>query len=123
LHFEVKQPKDKFKNDGIQSRGYALRAQCWVANPPANVLPHHRASTALLFSEQKRAEYAPHLSHFNTLITFEDIATAFPHLAVWSPECRDHPVSRPRRRMRIRKRTIRECSDAGEAHERAVSVF
>lgn len=40
LHFEVKQPKDVFKKDGIQSRGYPLRAQCWVGNPPVSVLPH-----------------------------------------------------------------------------------
>src|SRR5436190_8716042 len=32
LHFEVKQPTDIFKSDGIQSRGYPLRAQCWVEN-------------------------------------------------------------------------------------------
>src|SRR5262245_63753508 len=28
LHFEVKHPGDRFKPDGVQSRGYALRAAC-----------------------------------------------------------------------------------------------
>lgn len=85
LHFEVKHPGDKFKPDGVQSRGYPLRAQCWAANPPANVLPHHQASTVLLFSEKRRAEFAAHLPHFKTLITFEEIEKAFPHMVV-TPE-------------------------------------
>jgi hypothetical protein len=83
LHFEIKQPNDKFKSDGIQSRGYPLRAQCWAATPPAKVLPHHRASTGLFFSEQKRGEYEQHLSSFKTLITFEEIERDFPQVAVW----------------------------------------
>jgi hypothetical protein len=83
IHFEVKQPTDKFKDDGVQSRGYPLRAQCWVGTPPAKVLPHHKASTGLFFSEHKRSEYAPHLPHFPTLITFEEIERDFPRLAVW----------------------------------------
>ncbi|WP_029587553.1 hypothetical protein [Bradyrhizobium sp. URHD0069] len=83
LHFEIKQPKDKFKQDGIQSRGYPLRAQCWADKPPAKVLPHQRASTGIFFSEEKREEYEPHLQHFKTLITFEEIEREFPHLAVW----------------------------------------
>jgi hypothetical protein len=87
LHFEIKQPKDKFKNDGVQSRGYPLRAQCWATNPPAKVLPHHRASTVLIFSEQKRAEYAAHLSSFKTLITFEEISKEFPRSAMWPIGC------------------------------------
>jgi hypothetical protein len=82
IHFEVKQPKDKFKADGIQSRGYPLRAECWVANPPRNVLPHHRASTGLFFSENKRDEYASHLSNFRTLITFEEIERGFPQILI-----------------------------------------
>jgi hypothetical protein len=44
------------------------------------VLPHHKASTVLLFSEQKREEFAEHLPHFTTLITFEDINSVFPDL-------------------------------------------
>jgi hypothetical protein len=86
LHFEVKQPKDIFKRDGIQSRGYPLRAQCWASNPPAKVRPHHLASAGLFFSEQKRIEYAPHLPAFPTLITFEEIERDFPHLAVWTQQ-------------------------------------
>jgi hypothetical protein len=39
LHFEVKQPTDKFKSDGIQSKGYPLRAQCWANKAPTKV-PH-----------------------------------------------------------------------------------
>ncbi|UPK40866.1 hypothetical protein IVB18_50555 (plasmid) [Bradyrhizobium sp. 186] len=83
LHFEVKQPQDKFKSDGIQSRGYPLRAQCWARKPPAKVLPHHMASTGIFFSAQKRKEYEPHLAHFKAQITFEEIEQQFPHLAVW----------------------------------------
>jgi hypothetical protein len=85
LHFEVKHPNDRFKSDGIQSRGYPLRAQCWAKKALAKVLPHHHASTVLLFSEQKREEFAPHLPHFKTLITFDDIEKAFPQLALGAP--------------------------------------
>jgi hypothetical protein len=83
LHFEVKQPTDRFKSDGIQSRGYPLRAQCRANKAPTKVLPHHRASTGLFFSEAMRAEYAEHLSNFNSLITFEEIETEFPNIAKW----------------------------------------
>jgi hypothetical protein len=83
LHFEIKQPTDKFKSDGIQSKGYPLRAQCWVKAPPARVLPHHRASTGLFFSERKRDEYAAHLPSFDSLMTFEEIEAEFPHLFTW----------------------------------------
>jgi len=78
LHFEVKQPTDVFKSDGIQSRGYPLRAQCWATKPPAKVLLHQAASTGLFFSEGKRAEYGPHLESFESLITFEEIKAQFP---------------------------------------------
>ena len=83
LHFEIKQPNDTFKSDGIQSRGYPLRAQCWANKPPARVLPHQTASTGIFFSEKKRDEYKPHLLHFKTQITFEEIERDFSHLAVW----------------------------------------
>lgn len=79
IHIEVKHPGDRFKKDGIQSRGYPLRAHCWTGKPPKNVLPHHQATTALLFSEAKSAEYAGHLSHFKTRITFESLRKNFPH--------------------------------------------
>ena len=79
LHIEIKHPGDKFKDDGIQSAGYPLRAACWASNAPANVLPHHQSTTVLLFSEGNRSKYGPHLHHFQTLITFEEIAPHFPH--------------------------------------------
>lgn len=86
IHFEVKQPTDTFKKDGVQSRGYPLRAQCWVSDPPKNVLPHQLASTGLFFSERKRGEYAQHLPNFPALITFEEIEKEFPHVAGWLVE-------------------------------------
>jgi hypothetical protein len=84
IHFEIKQPKDKFKADGIQSRGYPLRAACWAAKPPAKVLPHKFASTGIFFSEGKSGEYREHLTHFEAQITFEEIEEKFPHLALWT---------------------------------------
>lgn len=83
IHFEIKQPKDKFKADGIQSRGYPLRAKCWADKAPAKVLKHHKASTGIFFSEDKRQEYGEHLPHFKTQITFEEVERDFPHLVVW----------------------------------------
>lgn len=79
LHFEIKRPGDKFKNDGIQSRGYPLRAQCWATKPPAKVLPHNAASTVLVMSEVDRIKFQPHLQHFKMLITFQEIKKQFPH--------------------------------------------
>jgi hypothetical protein len=79
LHIEVKHPWDRFKGDGVQSKGYPLRAKCWTENPPAAVLPHHQATTVLLCSSDKTGEYFPHLQHFKTLITFEEIRKYFPH--------------------------------------------
>jgi hypothetical protein len=83
MHFEIKQPKDKFKSDGIQARGYPLRAECWVGKPPPRVLPHQAASTGIFFSEAKRTGYGPHLDSFQTKVTFEEIEKEFPHLAAW----------------------------------------
>lgn len=83
LHFEVKQPTDVFKGDGVQSRGYPLRAQCWVGSPPAKVLPHKAASTGLFFSEAKRSEYSEHLDHFKAQITFEEIEQNVPLVSKW----------------------------------------
>ncbi|SIO67014.1 hypothetical protein SAMN05443247_11633 [Bradyrhizobium erythrophlei] len=86
IHFEIKQPKDKFKADGVQARGYPLRAECWARNPPPRVLRHQGASTGIFLSETKRTEYALHLGNFQTQITFEEIERHFPHLAVWRPD-------------------------------------
>ena len=83
IHFEIKQPKDKFKSDGVQARGYPLRADCWAKSPPPRVLPHEYAATGIFFSEEKRKEYAPFLDNFQTQITFEEIEREFPQLAVW----------------------------------------
>jgi hypothetical protein len=86
LHLEVKQPTDTFKSDGVQSRGYPLRARCWVDNPPTRVLPHHKTSTGLFFSEAKREEYAAHLPNFKAVITFEEIEREFSHVSEWRRE-------------------------------------
>jgi hypothetical protein len=79
LHIEVKHPRDRFKSDGVQSRGYPIRASCWIGNPPLNVLPHSQATTVLLFSATKSDEYASHLPNFKTLITIESVRQNFPH--------------------------------------------
>jgi hypothetical protein len=79
LHIEVKYPGDRFKKAGRQAEAYPIRAQCWIAKTPKYVLPHARATTALLFSEQNRLKFAPHLKHFDTLITLEDVEKNFPN--------------------------------------------
>jgi hypothetical protein len=53
LHFEVKHPGDKFPTNKDQAANYALRAKCWVDNPPQSVLPHDDAATVLLCSASK----------------------------------------------------------------------
>jgi hypothetical protein len=80
LHVEVKHPRDKFKQDGTQAASYPIRAVCWASNgaAPPKVLPHSAATAVLLYSSGKAIEYAPHLSHFATLITLEEIADRFP---------------------------------------------
>jgi hypothetical protein len=77
IHFEVKHPRDDFKKP-TQAACYAIRAQCWVNSPPNRVLPHHRATTALLCSASRLPDYAPHLRHFQTVVTFEDVEQNFP---------------------------------------------
>jgi hypothetical protein len=78
LHFEVKRPADKFPTEKDQAANYALRAQCRVTSPPKGVVPHDDAATVLLCSASKLAEYSPHLSKLESVITFEDIAEMFP---------------------------------------------
>lgn len=78
LHIEVKHPGDGFKKKD-QAAAYPLRAQCWVKKTPERVLAHAYATTALLFSNNKRDEYAPHLGHFRTLITLEEVKENFPN--------------------------------------------
>ncbi len=82
LHFEVKQPTDKFSTKKDQDANYALRANCWATSAPKAVVPHADAATVLLCSASKRSEYSPHLSKFGTVITFEGIAGMFPHATV-----------------------------------------
>lgn len=84
LHIEVKHPGDKFKKGGTQAASYPLRATCWSTegSTPAKVLPHSAASTVLLYSSAKSIEYRPHLEHFASLITFEEIFARFPTLSV-----------------------------------------
>lgn len=79
LHFEVKQPADKFPKAKDQAANYAIRAKCWVASAPKAVLRHSDSDTVLLCSASKLSEYAPHLEKFGSVITFEEIAQAFPH--------------------------------------------
>lgn len=82
LHFEVKQPKDRFPTDKDQAANYALRAKCWVALPPRRVVPHADAATVLLCSAAKLADYAAHLPKFGSIITFEEIARVFPNATI-----------------------------------------
>jgi hypothetical protein len=79
LHFEVKQPADKFPTNRDQGANYALRAKCWATSAPKSVVPHSDATTVLLCSTLKLAEYGPHLSKFGSVITFEEIARTFSH--------------------------------------------
>lgn len=78
LHFEVKQPTDRFPADKDQGINYALRAKCWATSAPKAVVPHSDSATVLLCSASKLAEYAPQLSKFGTVLTFEEIARTFP---------------------------------------------
>jgi hypothetical protein len=78
LHFEVKQPADKFPTTKDQGANYALRAKCWATLAPKSVVPHGDAATVLLCSASKLTEYASHSSKFGSVITFEDIARNFP---------------------------------------------
>ena len=82
LHFEVKQPTDRFAKDGDQAGNYTLRAACWSKSAPKAVVPHSDAATALLCSERRLADYAPHAAKFGTVITFEDVKRAFPKATI-----------------------------------------
>jgi hypothetical protein len=76
VHIEVKQPTDKFHLG--QGRAYSLRASCWVRQPPRAIIPHEDAATVLLCSESKLESYADEAREFGSIITFEEIARAFP---------------------------------------------
>lgn len=83
MHFEVKQPTDKFDPKRLQGQRYALRAKCWIDKTPSKILKHQDASLGIFFSEAKRAAFEPVLSYFPTQITFEEIEKAFPEVAQW----------------------------------------
>jgi hypothetical protein len=78
LHFEVKQPADNFPPTKDQAQNYLLRAQCWIATPPKAILRHEQADTVLLCSASKLKVYAPHLTKFGAVITFEDVKKCHP---------------------------------------------
>ena len=82
LHFEVKQPTDTFSPGGRQALNYRLRADCWVANPPRSILRHDQAATVLLCSAGCLEKFAEEATHFDTLITFEEVRQKFPALDV-----------------------------------------
>jgi hypothetical protein len=84
MHFEVKQPKDRFDPARKQEQRYALRAQCWVGKAPPKVLKHQDASLGIFFSEANRKKFEPVLSFFPTQIAFEEIERKFPHVAEWN---------------------------------------
>lgn len=79
LHFEVKQPADGFPTHRDQAANYALRAACWVSKAPNAVPTHSDAATGLLCSARNLVRYAPHLTKFGTVLTFEAIEAEFPH--------------------------------------------
>jgi len=82
VHFEVKQPTDKFPTNKDQAANYALRAKCWATSAPKAVVPHEDAATVLLCSASKLLEYAPHVPKFGTVITFEEVARIFPQAPI-----------------------------------------
>jgi hypothetical protein len=78
LHVEVKQPSDSFNLDRRQAERYPVRAACWVSKSPPKVLPHDDACTILLCSSDKLSDFAAEAAHFDTVVTFEEIARDFP---------------------------------------------
>ncbi len=82
LHFEVKQPTDRFPADKDQAGNYALRAKCWSVSAPRAVVPHSDAATVLLCSSSKLQDYAPQLAKFGTVITFEEVRQMFPSATI-----------------------------------------
>jgi hypothetical protein len=89
LHFEVKQPTDRFSKD--QAANYATRARCWVAKAPRAVLAHSDAATVLLCSRSNLKRYEDDASLFDTVITFEEIRERFHSIPL--PETNTAPQS------------------------------
>jgi hypothetical protein len=82
LHFEVKQPRDRFPTTKDQAANYRTRAECWVSSAPQSVLPHAASATCLLYSERQRSAYGRNISEFDFAITFEEIREAFPQIPI-----------------------------------------
>lgn len=82
LHVEVKQPRDRFSPQSMQAQRYNARALCWSRSAPPTVLAHSEAGTVILCSEARVSAFAAEIEHFETLITFEEIALEFPGAAV-----------------------------------------
>ena len=82
LHFEIKQPTDRFAPGGRQARSYSLRANCWITNPPRAIVKHDDATTVLLCSEKSLETFKDDAAHFDVVITFEAVARSFPELAL-----------------------------------------
>ncbi|QQO19476.1 hypothetical protein JJB98_05965 [Bradyrhizobium diazoefficiens] len=80
VHIEVKHAGDSFRDDRTQAAAYPIRALCWANRPPHKVLPHSKATTMLLCSAIRLRDYSKHSHHFKTVVTFEDIESAFPGL-------------------------------------------
>lgn len=78
LHVEVKQPRDRFPAHKRQGVGYGIRAACWAASAPVNVVQHSESSTLLLCCETKVQAYGENASDFDAVITFQQIAREFP---------------------------------------------
>jgi hypothetical protein len=89
LHVEVKQPTDKFNLDRRQAERYPVRAACWASSAPPNVLPHDDACTILLCSSEKLPDFAAEAAHFDSVVTFEEIARDFP--AATAPHVKPAP--------------------------------
>ena len=89
LHVEVKQPSDTFNLSRRQAERYPVRAACWVSKAPSNVLPHEDACTILLCSSDKLSAFAAEAAHFDTVVTFEEIARDFP--AATAPHVKPAP--------------------------------
>ncbi len=78
LHFEIKRPGDVFPHNKDQARNYSLRAYCWTKSPPPRILPHDHAATLLVYSEDQRFDFLPHIEKFDASFTFEDASVALP---------------------------------------------
>jgi phage/plasmid primase-like uncharacterized protein len=79
LHFEVKQPTDRFKKGGGQAIAYRERAECWVRpdHTPPKVLAHKGAATALVCTRAMLTTAPEDVALFDAIFTFEEVAEQF----------------------------------------------